>query len=156
MKENNKLIAFMSVKPEFAKKLMSGEKKYEYRKTSINNSTMYIIIYSTSPEKQILGIAKVKRIISGSPAATWEKTKRFGGISRTLFREYFKNKKLAYAIEIENVVGFDIKFSPTEINKVFNVPQSYRYVSEDFYRKTISKGLNGKEPKQLLNGLLTK
>ena len=140
MKNNKKIVAFMSIKPVYANKLISGEKKYEYRKTSINKALTHIIIYSTSPEKKILGVAEVNGIKSASPTATWERTKHLGGISRRLFREYFKNKKTAYAIEIKKIIPFKALITPSEIDGGFTVPQTFSYVSEEFFNRVLIKG----------------
>jgi len=59
---------------------------------------------------------------------------------RKLFREYFKNKKIAYAIKIKKVIPFDKPITPKEIEMCFNVPQSFSYVNTAFFRKVLLKG----------------
>ena len=142
MRSDEKLVAFMSIKPEFANKIISGMKRYEYRKYPINVRTSHVIIYSTSPEKVILGVAEVDGIQTASPTAIWEKTKHSGGITRRLFRDYFKNKKTAHAIKLKNILPFDKKIKPTEIEKNFKVPQSFMYVGRDFVNKALFMGTN--------------
>lgn len=142
----NSIIAFMSIKPIYANKIIAGIKKYEFRKTAIREKLSHIIIYSTSPEKKIIGIAEVEAVHSSSPTAIWERTKNAAGISRKLFREYFKNKKIAYAIKIKKVIPFDKPITPKEIEKCFNVPQSFSYISHLIYNKTLRIGMRAETP----------
>ena len=137
----NSSIAFMSIKPMYADKILTGGKKFEFRKTSIREDLSHIIIYSTSPIKKIIGIAEVECVHSLSPTAIWEMTKKVSGISRKLFREYFKNKKMAYAIKIKKVIPLDKPISPKEIEERFNVPQSFSYVNQLFYNKVLQIGV---------------
>ena len=138
----NSSIAFMSIKPMYADKIIAGIKKYEFRKTSIREDLSHIIIYSTSPMKKIIGTAEVEGVHSSSPPAIWERSKNASGISRRLFREYFKNKKIAYAIKIKKVIPFDIPINPKEIEEQFNVPQSFSYVNHLFYNKALHIGVS--------------
>ena len=45
----------LSIKPEYANKIMSGEKKFEYRKAAPQKNVDTILIYSTKPQGIILG-----------------------------------------------------------------------------------------------------
>jgi len=139
--KENFIIAFMSIKPIYAEKIIAGIKKYEFRRAAIREKLSHMIIYSTSPVKKIIGIAEVEGVHSSSPTAIWERTKNAAGISRKLFRVYFKNKKIAYAIKIKEVIPFDKPISPKEIEKCFNVPQSFSYVNHLFYNKALRIGV---------------
>ena len=135
------IIAFMPIKPVYAEKIISGKKKYEFRKKSINPDITHIIIYATFPVKKIIGVAEVKRIHISSPSAIWEKTKSAAGIPRRLFREYFQDVKMAYAIELKKIIKLNNQIAPDEIKNGFNIPQSFSYVNAAFYRKVIHRGL---------------
>ena len=43
----------ISIKPKYVKKIISKEKKYEFRKNIFKKNVDTIIIYTTSPEKKI-------------------------------------------------------------------------------------------------------
>jgi len=135
------VIAFMPIKPIYAEKLIAGIKKYEFRKTTIRDNLSHIIIYATSPVKKIMGAAEVKEVQSLSPTKTWEKTKHAAGISRKLFRNYFKGKKVAHSIQIKEVISFKNWVDPDQIDNGFSVPQSFSYVNQDFYNKVLRRGL---------------
>lgn len=74
----------LSIKPEYVKKILSGKKKYEFRKFHCHDDVDTIVIYCTSPVKKVVAEAKLLNIIEGTSADVWEKTKGFGGISKSL------------------------------------------------------------------------
>lgn len=134
-------IAFMPIKPVYVERILSGQKLFEFRRTSIRQDTTHLIIYSSFPTKRIVGVVEVRSIITASPTATWERTKYAAGISRRLFREYFQGAKKACAIEIQSVFPLKNPLPPHEIVPEFNVPQSYRYVDHSFLEKVIQLGM---------------
>lgn len=133
-------IAFLPIKPIYAERIIAGEKLFEFRKTMFKKDIAFFIIYSSSPIKKIMGVAKVKAIKIASPFATWEMTKHAAGISRRLFREYFQGVTTACAIEIEEITVLVSPIAPTEIDPAFKVPQSFCYVDDKFLRKIIERG----------------
>ena len=48
-------IVLMSIRPEYAKALLSGTKTVELRKARLANSTLHIVIYSTAPVQRWCG-----------------------------------------------------------------------------------------------------
>ena len=150
-------IAFMPIKPIYVERILSGQKLFEFRRTSIRQDTTHLIIYSSSPIKRIVGVVEVGSVITASPTATWERTKHAAGISRKLFREYFKGSKKACAIEIETVFPLHNPLTPREIIPEFHIPQSYRYVELSFLEKVVLLGMepvtnNTKEGKLIFVG----
>ena len=47
--------AILSVKPEYAMKILAGEKQYEYRKTIFRRPVEKVYIYASSPVCMIVG-----------------------------------------------------------------------------------------------------
>ena len=119
----------LSIKPKFADKIISGEKKFEYRTHIPARPINSIVIYSTSPIGRIIGEVEVIDVISGSPSSLWERTKAESGISRAKYREYFKGKKRAYAFKLGQVNRFerDVCLQNYGVTKA---PQSFIYLSE--------------------------
>ena len=131
--KHKRQIALLSIKPKFANKILFGEKIYEYRKVAISNKTSHLILYMTSPVMKIVGVVEVKNILSGAPSSIWEKTKTGSGITRRFFREYFKGKKKAFAIELGDVTPLSCWVDPKTIDPDFRAPQSFQYVDVAFY-----------------------
>lgn len=129
----------LSIKPVYAEKIISNQKKYEFRKLIFKNSAHVekAFIYSSSPMKKIIGHFEIGEIISDNPKNLWEKCHEFAGISKKQFFEYFKNKEKGFAISIENPQKYNPSIDPFIEFDNFKAPQSFYYVSGDFL-------LNGK------------
>ena len=94
-----------------------------------------------------MGVAEVSSILTASPTATWERTKHTAGISRRLFKEYFRGSKKACAIKIKTVFPLHNLLLPREIIPDFHIPQSYRYVDLSFLEKVVLLGMKPKTNK---------
>lgn len=118
----------LSIKPEYVKKIFSGEKKYEYRKHLSQEPVERIIIYSTDPEQKVVGEIKVTGTLRMSPTRLWEQTKRDAGISREKFRKYFKGCKTAFAYKLDETTMYE---TPKELSDygVSQAPQSFVYIN---------------------------
>ena len=79
---NNILI---SIHPQHVEKIMSGEKRYEYRKL-VPSNIQYMIVYATAPVKQVVALIEVESIIKESPEELWKITKEYSGISKEFLR----------------------------------------------------------------------
>jgi predicted transcriptional regulator len=133
-------IAFLPIKPRYAHRIVSGEKRFEFRKANFVSGVSHIVIYASTPVMKIVGVAEVSSVAVASPTATWESTKHAAGISRQAFRKYFFGKKRAYAISIESVRALSNWISPNEVQVGFRVPQSFVYVNQPFLKRVLKKG----------------
>ncbi|WP_407282849.1 hypothetical protein V7O61_02475 [Methanolobus sp. WCC1] len=131
----------LSIKPNFVDKIISGEKKYEFRKTEFKkrDGLNRIYIYSTSPIKKIIGSFKIGDIISGTPESIWKECRDFAGISKADFFDYFKNNDKAIAISIEDLQIFETPINPFNEFENFKAPQSFCYIKEDLWNFPSSK-----------------
>ena len=121
----------LSIKPEFAFKIFDGEKKFEFRKVIFKNPDVRtVVVYASSPVKQVIGEFEIADILSSSPTEIWELTKKDSGISEMFFQEYFENRTIAYAIKIKNTKKYK---KPLTLKEDFNMlpPQSYMYLKEE-------------------------
>jgi type I restriction enzyme S subunit len=117
----------LSIKPEYVKKIFSGEKKFEFRTQKPNTPPSLVFIYESYPVQMIVGWFKVKRILSGSPEDIWNKCKRYGGIEEEAFFEYCKGSNIVYAFEIEKTFKFPNPLDPYRVDKNFKPPQNFSY-----------------------------
>lgn len=120
----------LSIKPEYANRILLGTKKYEYRKRLAKDSFDKIYIYSTSPVMKVVGTVKVLGRLERSPTALWEETKTEAGISRAKYRKYFKNCKSAYAYQLGEVTVFDTPLNLDDFG-VSAAPQSFVYIEAE-------------------------
>lgn len=118
--------ALMSIKPEYASKILDGTKKFEYRKVKFRKDVKAIIIYVTYPIQKIVGEVELIKIHEGTPRDIWLKTSSMGGIDRTKYFEYFHNKEKAYAYELGEVKIYENSKNLTDIGLHY-APQSFIY-----------------------------
>jgi predicted transcriptional regulator len=122
----------LSIKPKYAELIKSGLKKYEFRRKIFKKSrkcTAYI--YSTSPDRKIIGFFDASTIHADLPSKIWNSFGKYSGLSEDEFFKYFKNCGNAFAIEIKNLVIFDEPCDPSKYFLKFNPPQSYCYFSPE-------------------------
>lgn len=119
----------LSIKPEYANKIFSGEKKFEFRKRAFRNIEVHtVVVYSTMPVGRIIGEFTIKHIHQDSPKSIWSKTKRFSGIDEDFFNEYYDGRDLAVAIEIDKTSLYKQSINPKEEYENFTAPQSFMYL----------------------------
>jgi len=119
----------LSIHPQHIKKILSGEKRYEYRKR-IPTNIRYIVVYATAPIKMIVAFIEIDSIIKDSPEIVWKKTKQHAGISEDFFIRYFSNHQDAYAIKIKAAHELQAPKPLTDLKDNICAPQSYRYLKE--------------------------
>lgn len=120
----------LSINPEHVTNIFNGKKVYEYRKVKCRNSVDSILIYSTAPIMKIVGEAKIDTVLEDSPKVIWEKTKQYSGIDRKFFNGYYKNKDIAIAYKLTNVIQYDV---PKDLQDygVKSAPQSFIYITDE-------------------------
>ena len=127
-------VLLISVKPEFAEKILNGTKTIELRKCSPSADIGdLVIIYSTLPEKAIVGTCVVKEIIKTSPTKLWRSHSTFMGIDRKRYLEYFKDCTFAIGIVLASIDKLENKVSLASIKKSipnFSPPQTFKYLEQ--------------------------
>ncbi len=120
----------LSIKPNYVKEIINGNKKYEFRKTIFNKhkEVIKIFIYSTSPQKKIVGHFKIGEIVKDAPEELWKKYKDISGIEREDFFSYFNGYIEGFAIRIDSLHIFDEFIEPEDFMENFVPPQSFRYL----------------------------
>lgn len=112
----------LSIKPEYAEKILSGEKKYEFRRAIFKNqSVKKVVIYASSPIQKVIGEFDIECVITLDLNELWESTKSHSGIDKEYYDSYFHGKEVGHAIKVkktkryrkhQNLNDFDIKFPP--------------------------------------------
>jgi len=122
----------ISVKPEHARNIIVGRKTVELRRRFPDTSVIgkWMLIYSSSPEKAIIGavsIANVRRMAVGT---LWKVFKEQACVPRSVFLDYFSGAEEGVGVILGPVVRFEPAISAGELRERFNFspPQSYRYI----------------------------
>lgn len=120
----------LSVHPEFVKKIVEGTKTYEFRKVVPRQDISGMLIYCTAPVKKVVAFVEITGSISGSPTRVWRETAVGAGISRAVFRDYFRERKTANALVLGEVQLFEMPCSLGELSSVRVPPQSFCYLQD--------------------------
>jgi len=123
--------ALLSIKPKYVEAIVSGEKRYEFRKSifkSMNNIEK-VYIYSSSPIRKIVGAFRIGKIIEDHPENLWIQLKQFSGLNALEFFSYFRDSQKGFAIQIEDLKEFEKPIDPRDSIPSFVPPQSFRYMN---------------------------
>lgn len=120
----------LSIKPEYAEKILDGRKKFEFRKTLPKaEGVTTVVIYATMPVGKIIGEFEVDSCISQHPKDLWAMTHEFSGITKSFFNSYFKGRATAHAFKVKSAKRYDYPLSLTDLIGTSAAPQSFRYLS---------------------------
>jgi len=123
------MTVLLSIKPEFATKIFDGSKKYEFRKMIFKRyDVKKIVVYVSSPIQRIIGEFDVEYILCDKLEQLWKKTRKFSGIDKDFFDEYFTDKEIAFAIKIGKVRRYRTSKYLSDYNINF-APQSFVYLT---------------------------
>ena len=117
---------YISIKPEFTKKIETGEKNYEFRKYIPKKEIDTLFVYETVPT------CKLKYVIELGDIVEYPNKLLKQGYGNDDFNNGLKQSKFAYEI-----VHVDILVNPIELHDLkkeyeFVPPQSYAY--DDKYK----------------------
>ena len=118
----------LSIKPEYAEKILSGEKRYEFRRALFKNPEIKkVVIYATSPIKKVIGEFDIECILTLELEDLWRKTKKYSGIDKEFYDQYFEGKERGHAIKVKKVKRYK-RYLELENYNVKCAPQSFAYV----------------------------
>ena len=119
----------LSIKPEYAVKILKGTKKVEFRKACFDNKVKRVYIYSSSPIKKIVGYFTVENIVNKDPKILWENYHLTGGIDQSACFIYFGDRRGGNAIVIKEVFPYRYGLSLQDaFGEGYVAPQNYRYI----------------------------
>lgn len=125
----------LSIKPEFSEKILSGEKRYEFRKTKFSDPSEVesIYMYASSPVQRIVGAFTIGEITTGEPETLWAKYGEESGIDeRSQFMDYYAGTETGHAIEVEDVTRLSQPVDPRDFIHDFRPPVSFQYVNGEY------------------------
>jgi predicted transcriptional regulator len=113
----------MSIRPEYAEAILSGEKVYELRRRRPSFAAgSRVVVYSSSPDRRLLGTFEAGAVHEAAPSALWRFVRGQAGIDRAAFEAYFSDCQIAYAIEVR----VPQRLAPKRLR--FRPPQSYLFL----------------------------
>ncbi len=117
----------LSIKPDYANSILSGKKRYEYRRIRSKEKVERIFIYATSPIQKVVGEVTVEDVVSDLPIKVWNQTKTESGMDWESFRNYFSGSEIAHAYALGTVAKYE---TPKELSEfhIAKAPQSFVYI----------------------------
>ena len=128
----------MSIRPEFANRLLSGEKRVEFRRRPAARNVTHILIYATSPICAVVGVAEIERLEHGTPEKLWRAFRLVGGIGRSDFFDYFANADRGCAYVVRRIWPCT---SPVPLGRKglpSMAPQAFQYVRPSILEAVLS------------------
>lgn len=122
----------LPIKSKYVEKILSSEKKYEYRKKLCSKDIERIYIYETSPVKKIVGEAYIDKKIFLDKEVLWNMSKDFSGINKLDYDKYFSTQEKAGAYSIKSVKKYKTPITLDSIG-INYTPQSFVYFDEEIY-----------------------
>ncbi|MCJ8279349.1 MAG: ASCH domain-containing protein [Rivularia sp. ALOHA_DT_140] len=138
-------ILLLSIKPEYASKIFSGEKTVELRRvrTRLIQDDI-VLVYVSSPTKALVGLFEVENIIQEKIELQqdiknyWNLVYEKAGISSQDFEKYYQGASFFVGIFLRNPRKFDVSINLINLRKQipeFTPPQSYRYLKQQEFEK---------------------
>lgn len=128
-------IALMSIKPEYANAIFDGTKLVEFRKKPFKRPVSHIIVYSSSPEKKVLGYFELGDTDIGNPKTLWKCYRDVGAIEYPDYKAYFGDSKIGVAFHVKKVYRLQNPITLGRLKRQLKAPQSYNYLAERFFTK---------------------
>ncbi len=118
----------LSIKPKYAEMILSGDKKYEFRRAIFKKPNIKkVVIYASSPVSKIIGEFEIDDILSFDIEELWLRTMKYAGIEKDFYQSYFSGKDIGHAIKVKKIKRYKEHKDLKEFN-VKRAPQSFAYV----------------------------
>jgi predicted transcriptional regulator len=119
----------LSIKPQYAEAILDGSKKFEFRRAIFRQPDIStIVVYASTPVREVVGEFKVGNILALEPSLLWAKTCRGAGISKAYFDEYFDGCNVGYAIAVAETRRYRTPRSLGADFAIATAPQSFCYL----------------------------
>lgn len=132
----DKKYVLMSIKPIYAELIKSGKKTIELRRIAPKvNSGDVLVIYESAPVKRITSYCEIDAVIIAEPTQLWEIACDSAGVTLDSFTDYFKGKMYAVGIKLGIPQILSASKELSEVSADLQAPQSYRYLTQDQFKK---------------------
>lgn len=121
----------LSIKPQYSSKILAGEKTVELRRRfplKVPGGTL-AFIYSTTPDKALVGCAEIASVTKERVTTMWRKLKEEACIAKRDFDDYFSGQEFGFALRFSRVQTFKnaIDLNVLRDRFDFEAPQSFLY-----------------------------
>ena len=132
----------LSLKPRFAKAILSGAKTVELRRVEPKIVVpTRALVYATTPTRALLGTCVVTAVITESLSALWNTYGSQTGLDHSEFLGYFNGTSTGTALTLCHAKQFDKPISLATLRsapKGFRPPQSFAYLDTNASTQLLS------------------
>lgn len=123
----------LSVRPRFARGLVAGTKTAEVRRRFPElDANTEIYVYSSSPDRAVIGVVTLSEISRIAPADVWRQFSTEIEIDETDLDDYLAGVDYAAIIRVEGAVSWDRWVPLQQLRSLGLEPaQSYRYLTAE-------------------------
>lgn len=128
----------LSIKPEYATRIVDGLKKVELRRRfpygTVTNAKLFI--YATVPLQSVLGYATIEEVRRLPVEEIWRQYHEVSYIDKPAFDEYYGDLAEGYVLVLRDPVKLEAPI-PLDVLKSklkFTPPQSFTYADDAFRR----------------------
>lgn len=119
----------LSIKPPFANAILSGTKRFEFRRAVFRNPEVNrIVIYASSPVQRVIGEFRVDGVLDMELESLWAATCQYAGIERSFFDRYFCGRESGYALKVDRPRRYRSPLSLSADLGITAPPQSFCYL----------------------------
>ena len=132
MRTNKTNNILLSIKTEYANKILDGSKRYEFRGWKLPDNIENVYIYSSGIQKKIVGKFQIEKVIEDTPENIWEKCQKYSGVLKKEFFDYvytFDYNKI-YAIKVKRIELFSNPLFLSDALNRMHAPQRFKYLSD--------------------------
>ena len=134
----------LSVRPEYAKKILAGSKQVELRRARPRlQPGDRVLLYVSSPQKAVVGSFQVEEIVEELLPVLWEMVETKAGMSPEEFYSYYQGVSTGVGIFFKEIRPFHKPVGLSLLRKKWSSwrpPQSYRYMSNSEYKLVTDLG----------------
>lgn len=122
----------LSVRPRFARALLGGTKTVEIRRRfpDVTAGTT-VVIYSSTPDKAVLGTMRSAGLDRSTPAQIWRDYSTVMDLTRTQLTEYLHGASECSVLKLDRPHPWDRPVPLTHLRQILQLEpaQSFRYLS---------------------------
>ncbi len=130
-------VALLAVQPGFARLILEGRKKVEFRKVRFAREVSHVLVYATAPVMRIVGCFKVRGIEEAPPRKLWQRYERVGGVAKDAFWRYYARSRVGVAIRVGDVIALGEPVTLKAAGCSTVPPQSFRYVDAGVLQRAL-------------------
>lgn len=130
-------VALMSIHPGFARQIIAGTKRVEFRKRPLASEVTHVLVYATAPVSHVVGVFTVEDQVSEPPQNLWSTFKDVAGIAYDDLMSYYSGYSVGTGIQVREAYAAPTPLRLMDDLGITHPPQSYRYVDEALARNVL-------------------